>query len=372
MQIVSRDKHLATPRAVTRAAGESPAATAAAALRLAWLPFLTSRLALFAVAWAVNVRFPYGRPNDPLVFEPAWRAWLAWDGLHYLRLANIGYPHWASQPESGYLPLLPLLIHLLGGSAAAALVLAVAGGLAGLGVLTGLTRAVFDERVARRTAWVAAWWPLGFVWTAVYTEGLFLALAAGALWAAWRGRALLAGGLAFLASLLRLTGAGLVLPLLALLPAGRARLAALTPVAGILSFCVYQWYVTGDPLAFVHAQVAGRPHLHPLQPLQTLQNPAAGGGWELLVGLPALVLVVALIVVLVREPRWRAASLAVVAGFLGPVFAAGTLFSFARYAMVAFPLFWALQRAPTRFLVAAGVPAALIVTALAGNGRLTP
>jgi len=372
LQIVSRDKHLATPRAVTRAAGESPAATAAAALRLAWLPFLTSRLALFAVAWAVNVRFPYGRPNDPLVFEPAWRAWLAWDGLHYLRLANVGYPHWASHPESGYPPLLPLLIHLLGGSAAAALALAFVGGLAGLGILTGLTRAIFDERVASRTAWVAAWWPLGFVWTAVYTEGLFLALAAGALWAAWRSRALLAGALSFLAATLRVTGVGLVLPLLALLPAGWARLAALAPVAGVLFFGGYQWYVTGDPLAFVHAQMAGRPHMHPLQPFQALDHPGAGGGWELLVGLLALVLVVALIAVLVLEPRWRVASLAVVAGFLGPVLAAGTVFSLGRYAMVAFPLYWALQRAPTRFLVAAGVPAALLVTALAGNGRLTP
>lgn len=339
---------------------------------MAWLPLLSSRVAMFLTAWAVNSHFAYGRPNDPLIFGPAWRAWLAWDGMHYLRLANLGYPRWPASPESGYFPLLPLLIHLAGGSAAAALALSGLAGLAGLAVLSGLTAALFDERTARRTAWVAAWWPLGFVWTAVYTEGLFLALSAGAVWAAWRGRPLLAGGLGFLAGTLRLTGAGLALPLLVLLPAGRARLAALAPPAGVLAFGAYQWYVTADPLAFVHAQLAGRPHLHPLQPLGLLAAGGRAGSWETAVGLAMLALIGVLIAVMVSEPRFRAGSLAIVAGLLGPALASGTLYSFGRYAMVAFPLYWTLQKAPTRWLVGVGVPAALIVTAAAGSGRLTP
>lgn len=372
LQIVSRDQQLSLPRPLAAPGARRIPSRLLGLLGLVWLPFVTSRVAMFLVAWLYNALNAYGRPNDPLVYGPAWRAWLSWDGVHYLRLANVGYPVWTNSPENGYFPLLPLLIHLLGGSAAAALALAAVAGLAGLAVLAGLTREVFDERVAARTAWVAAWWPVGFVWTAVYTEGLFLALAAGSLWAAWRGRVLLAVGLGFLAGTLRATGVGLVLPLLVLLPAGRARLAALAPLAGTACFAAYEWFRTGDALTFLHAQVAGRPQLHPLRPLDLLASTDHGGAWELTVGLPILALVGMLVGVLVLERRWRLPSLAVVAGFLGPALAAGTLYSFGRYAMVSFPLYWALQKATTRWLVVIGVPAALIVTAASGSGRLTP
>ncbi len=338
---------------------------------LVWLPFLSSRVAMFGAAWAFNAAFGYGRSNDWFTYPAAWQAWLSWDAVHYLRLAGAGYPANPTDPQAGYFPLFPLLLHLAGSSAAAGLAVALVLGLAGLTVLTGLTQAVFGAAVARRTAWVAAWWPLGFIWTAVYTEGLFLALAAGALWAAWRGRPWLAALLAALAGSLRLTGAGLILPLLVLLR-GRARLAALAPMLGILAFGAYLWEHTGRPSAFLDAQVSGRPHVHPFHPFDVLLNPQQGGQWELATGLFFVVLVAVLVWVLAHEPTWRTPSLATVAGLLGPAVFAGTLFSFGRYAMVCFPLYWALQKAPGRLLAGVGVPVALVLTAAAGNGRLTP
>jgi hypothetical protein len=135
---------------------------------------------------------------------------------------------------------------------------------------------------------------------------------------------------------------------------------------------------TGDFLAFWHAQMA--PHAHPFSPWHPWRAVAQawaalpfGKHWlEAAVGLALLVLVAALVVELYRLPRWRLPALAIATSLLAPAVLAGTLWSFGRYAMVAFPLYWALQRARTAVLVASLAPAALVITALAGSAQLTP
>ncbi len=365
----------ANGRFLARPGAESPAPDGwtghlRSVLAPVWLPFITSRVVMFGSAWLANTVLPYGRPGDPLQYPAPWRLWLSWDAVHYLTIARAGYPAGAGA-DTGYLPLLPGLIHLAGGSEVAALGLSLGAGFAGLAALGGLTDRVLGAEAARRTAWVAAWWPLGFVWSAVYTEGLFLALAAGSLWAAWRGRPWLAAGTAVLAGALRLTGAGLVLPLLVLLP-GRLKLLAGAPLLGLGAAAAVVWGRTGDPLALLHAQLSGRPHLHPGNPFLALVDPQAGGQWEVSVGLGFVAVLVVALVQLRRLEPWRLPAWATVAGLVGPALLAGTLFSLGRYLMVAFPLFWGLQRLPTRLLVGVGVPAALLVTVAAGDGRLTP
>jgi hypothetical protein len=326
--------------------------------------------------WIGNVLLPFGRPHDAR-YPAALQAWLSWDAQHYLQIARHGYP---ASPDSnaGFFPLLPLLLHLVGAYEGAALLLAFAFGLCGLAVLTGLTAALYGEQVASRTAWVAAWWPLGFVWSAVYSEGIFLALAAGAIWAAWRGRAWLAAALAFGAALSRPTGMFLIVPVLILLPGTWRRLLAAAPLAGIGAFSLYMRVRTGDFLAYWHAQMA--PHMHPFNPWHpwiAVQDALAVRPFEkhwleAAVGLTLLVLVAVLMLEIRRLPRWRLPALAIVAAFLAPALLAGTLWSFGRYAMVAFPLYWTLQRARTPFLVAGLAPAAVVITALAGSAQLTP
>ena len=101
---------------------------------------------------------------------------------------------------------------------------------------------------------------------------------AGSLWAAWRGHVAGAAVLAAGAGLLRPNGLMLALPLLLLLPAGRARLAALAPVLGAAGFGLYLWAFSGDPLAFVggqanhHPLAVGRPlaRLLSLDPVQAV------------------------------------------------------------------------------------------------------
>ena len=339
------------------------------ALRIAYLPFLVSRAALGLAAGVANLALAYGRPQDP---QHGWplQPWLAWDAVHYLRIARAGYPAVAHAADDGFFPLLPLLLNAVGASDWAAVGLAFVLGLAGLAVLAGLTDRVLGREAATRVAWVAAFWPAGLVLSAVYTEGLFLALAAGALWAAWRGRAPWAAGLGLAAGLLRPNGLMLAVPLLVLLPAGRARLAALAPVAGAAAFMAYLWLLTGDPLAFTGSQAANHP-LAPARPLARLLTLEPGE----LVGLAFLLAAVAAAAALGRRPdlgRWRIAGPVAVLALLAAPLASGSLASFGRYTMVAFPIYWAVQRVPAPLLGAVLLPASVVYSVLAGTGRFTP
>jgi hypothetical protein len=221
-----------------------------------------------------------------------------------------------------------------------------------------------------RVAWVAAFWPAALILSAVYTEGLFLALAAGSLWAAWRARPRWAAGLGLAAGLLRPNGVMLALPLLVLLPAGRARLAALAPLVGAALFAAYLWLLTGEPLAFLGSQAANHP-LAPGRPLARLVTPDSGE----LVGLAFLLVAVAAAAWLWRRRElgaWRRAGPLAVLALLAAPLASGSLASFGRYTMVAFPIYWAVQRLPAPLLAAVLVPATLAYSVLAGTGRFTP
>ena len=363
---------------VTSAPSRLPRASAAESLRLGLrlsaLPFAVSRLALFGVAWVANLVLPFGRPHDP--HHPALaQAWLAWDAVHYLRLAHDGYPAAAGSVDGGFFPLLPLLLSGVGAQPLPAMALAFVLGLCGLTVLTALTVRVLGAPAARRTAWVAAWWPEAFVWTAVYTESLFLALAAGALWAAWARRPWIAAGLGLAAGGLRPTGLLVAIPLLALLPAGRARLAALGPPAGAAAFLAYLWIRTGDPLSFLHSQT-GHHRVQPGTPfLAGLLSGPAYDRFDQLAGLAMLAGVGLLcwrLWHMAELRRWRLPALLTVGALLAPALLSGTLSSFGRYAMVAFPLFWVVQRMNLARLAPAAVTAALAFTLAAGSGRMTP
>jgi hypothetical protein len=344
------------------------------ALRLSILPYTLSRLTLFLVAWAANVLLPYGRPQDPSNPAPA-QAWLSWDAVHYLRIARDGYPGSAVASDTSFFPLLPIVLRLLGANPWTAVAFGLAAGLIGVIVLTALTSDLFDDRTAGRTAWVASWWPEAMAWSAVYTEGLFLALAAGAMWAAWARRPWVAAALGLGAGILRPTGLVVALPLLVLLPAGRARLAALTPVVGAAGFSAYLWFHTGQPLAFLKSQ-AMHHHVQPGAPFFAgLLAGRPTDRAEQVVGLMCLVGVLLLAWRLWRMEQlseWRLPALLAVVALLMPALVTGTLSSFGRYAMVAFPLFWAVQRMRLGRLAAAGIPAALAFTVVAGTGRLTP
>ncbi|HVE67303.1 MAG TPA: mannosyltransferase family protein [Solirubrobacteraceae bacterium] len=163
---------------------------------------------------------PFGAAGDALV-APAAR----WDAVWYLGIAAGGYE--PDELRTAFFPLYPLLVRLagappalLGDDRAAYLLAGIAVSLVAfavaLYVVHRLTALELGEDVARTTVWIVALFPTAWAFSAVYTESLFLALSAGALYAGRLGRWPAAGVLGLLAAATRSTGALLVVPLLIL------------------------------------------------------------------------------------------------------------------------------------------------------------
>lgn len=179
---------------------------------------------------------------------------LGWDAAWYDRIATSGYD--SQQPQAlRFFPLVPLLARgfgtLLGGHPGLALLL-----LANLGALVyaaALHRLALaeglSEAAARRTLWIAALAPAGFVLVMGYTEAVYGVLVTLVFLAIRSRRWGVAAGLGLLAGTSRPTGVLLALPaaiegLRGLRLAGMGQLlgrgaAVLAPVAGLSSYLLW-------------------------------------------------------------------------------------------------------------------------------------
>ena len=136
----------------------------------------------------------------------------------------------------------------------------VAAGLAGIAVAR-IGRRLAGDRVAHDSVLFLALYPISFVFTAVYSDGLFLALAAWAFLSALERKPLLAALLGAAAVLTRPTGLALLPALLWLLwPERRSArsLLRLSPLlllpAALGGYCLYLSSQFGDAFAFVHSE----------------------------------------------------------------------------------------------------------------------
>ena len=180
----------------------------------------------------------------------------SWDGLWYSQIADLGYGSFPTA-NPAYWPLYPWLME--GGARLTGLPLEVIGWVlsnifvvVALGFVYALVRLDFPEQIARITLWVLALFPMALFFSAVYTESLFLMLAAGALYFARTRAWALAGILGLLAALSRSNGVMLLLPFAVLfiqqfgwsprrwLTTGLASAAfAILPILGPVLFYVY-------------------------------------------------------------------------------------------------------------------------------------
>ncbi len=220
--------------------------------------------------------------------QPPFRAWIGlgdwlfdtfaqWDSVWFLHIARHGYD---MKETAAFFPLYPLAVRgvseILRSDVAAAVLVSVAAGAAAVVVLHRLARPLLGEAGATTTVLLVALYPVAFVFTAAYSDGLFLALAAGSFLAAVRGRSLTAGVLGGLACATRLVGLALLPALLVLLwPRGRRGLARLAPLlllpAAVAVYALYLNHRLGDPWAFVHAQgIYWHRHVHSAGPLTGL------------------------------------------------------------------------------------------------------
>ena len=140
-----------------------------------------------------------------------------WDGLWYRLIARDGYEISEGTAKAAFWPLYPWLMEQgsrLTGWAAESVGYVISN-LSFLGALIIVYRIVsidFDRDVARRTLWALALFPTAVFFSAVYTESLFLLLAAGALLAARQGNWWVAGLVGLLAALTRSAGVMLLAP----------------------------------------------------------------------------------------------------------------------------------------------------------------
>jgi len=247
--------------------------------------WLLAALALVWTAAEPGRRFgaAYGGWTDLLA-----RTFAQWDSVWFVEIALNGYDNVPA--SAAFFPLYPALVHGLawatGSILVAGILLSLVSAAVAAAVLGELARPLLGPRAARDAVLYLALFPVAFVFTAVYSDALFLALAAGSFLAAQRGRALLAGVLGGLATATRLLGLAL-LPALALLlarGAGGKRAAALRLLpllllpAAVGAYALYLDHELGDAWAFTTAQAGWERSLHPLGPVGGLVESVQAGG----------------------------------------------------------------------------------------------
>src|SRR5207244_3847982 len=134
-----------------------------------------------------------------------------WDSVYYVQIAQDGY---TNAKQAGFFPLYPHVIGVLGAPIITGVLLSLVAFAAALVLFDRL--AVLETGsalVARRSVWLLALFPASLFFSAVYTEGLFLALSVGAFLAARSGRWAWAGILGGLTAATRNVGVVLLVPL---------------------------------------------------------------------------------------------------------------------------------------------------------------
>lgn len=354
------DQQLRARRPGAPATHPGPGPRRAAALRAA-----APALAVYAIVRALGllVFWVAARTSGK---DPLTRLNGRWDSVWYQRVAEDGYGHTVTLPDGtihsdlAFFPLLPVLerglseVTPLTPGGAGLLVAWSAGLLAAWGVF-----AVGAHLHGRRTGVVlAALWgvyPTAFVQSMAYTETLFTALAAWALYAVLTGRWIAAGALCVLAGLTRPSAAALIaalaitaaVTLVREFRAGdrigpvlrrNARMVAgvlLAPL-GWLAYVVFVAVREGSPLAYFAVQAQWGNSIDGGRALATF---IAGLPWPAALGLwAALALLGWLVVLCVRQRQPLPLLVHGIAIVVISLIGAGYFGSRPRLMMPAFPL----------------------------------
>jgi hypothetical protein len=264
-----------------------PGALRPAALPDSLLALVASRalvwmagIAAFEVAGTRDPRVPHlGAVGDALA-APITR----WDSVHLEAIALHGYRH---ENLTAFFPLYPLVARaageLTGSLLAGGALVSLAAFLVGMVAVHRLAELELGPAAARRTVWLLAFFPAALFFSAFYTESLFLALSAGAIYLARCGRFGWACALGALASATRNTGVAVAVPIALLYlygpradrppppgppPGGSSWAARIRPryplradalwillvPAGLVAYTIYQAVRFGDPVATWHVQ----------------------------------------------------------------------------------------------------------------------
>lgn len=224
--------------------------------------------------------------------------WGVWDTGWYLDISQHGYTSGAldqlgiHQTNIAFFPLYPLLMRFLGSIVGnhyiAGLIISNFCLIVSCFYLYRLVRLDSDEASALKSVKYLLLFPVSFIFSGVFTESLYLTLTLMCFYYARTYKWQLVGITGFFLSLTRSVGVLVVLPLLyeglmqllkenedlksfknsrdKILPLFYLSLIPL----GIISFMIFNYYLTGDFMAFAHAQVMWQRHT--ANPLLVLIN----------------------------------------------------------------------------------------------------
>jgi hypothetical protein len=261
------------PRVVVTQAETTSVGDTRRLIKLAVGIWLASRIALFLTTYliqmVINWRHHLGLFISPSAMILRWRQF---DAVDYTGIALQGY---TNLYRSAFFPLYPIstaAVNFLFFGQQPVLAGMIVGNIGALVGCVGLAFLAVRESsrhdIARWTLLAFLAYPLAFFLAAPYSEGLFLASFAWCLWATRERIWWLAALLALTATLTRITGVVLVVPMLVEflrvhdygkrlrwrdVPSGALLL--ISAPLGIGLFMLYLWKTIGDPLGFYHAQV---------------------------------------------------------------------------------------------------------------------
>ncbi len=229
---------------------------------------------LFGLVAVLMVGYPSDSPPR-ISTDEVWNLPYRWDAAWYVSVSGVGY-QWSGAPNVqqnlNFFPALPLL--MVGVSSAFSrhippeVALAWSGTLVSMAAflvaLVYLYRLFVDrigEDAARTAALFLAAYPFAVFFSATYSESLYLAGAVAAFYHLGRGEALAAGCWALVVGLARPNGTMLAVPLAIIALAHRPRgavsarvAAALMPLAGMLAYSAYGYWLTGRPFVWAELQ----------------------------------------------------------------------------------------------------------------------
>lgn len=348
-------------------------------VRYALIIFLATRLLLSV--WAILILAIRPLPAEPnetlrpylglielrngasgLILGP----WQRFDTMRYLSIAERGYE---DVENSVFPPFYPVAIRTVGwlyggvmpassGNLLAAIIISNLAFLGSLILLYRITAQDQDESTAKRCVVYLAIFPTAFFLLAAYTESLFLLLALIVVWTARQGRFWPAGIAGLLASLTRLTGWILVVPLgyeymrQRSFDWRRVRLDVLAvslPLLGAVAFLAYRWLVGLPNIDLIYReywhQITGFPGLDLITALR--QMVAGGAAFRLYFDFFCAILLIVTTILSFRRlgVTFGLYSAMLLLFMLLPISELKPLYSFSRYTLVFFPTFILLAKA---------------------------
>ena len=322
--------------------------------------FLVTRVALVAIGLASRALMPGPVVHPrPLGVGPTFSSfsfldlWGQWDTSWYVSIAEHGYkpePLEGALANYGFFPLYPLLARWVGWTVDSpyigGLIVSNAAFLVACVYLYRLVTIEDDVETARRTVKYLFAAPAAFLFSAMLSESLYLALVVMCFYFA-RARRWWAVGLSgFLLALSRGPGFLAVAPLLwmYLEQRGFSRrrirpdvlwLTLLPAAVGV--FMLFNWDLTGDPLSFARIQLTGWGH-HLRNPFSALWGAVTGGDAVLSFNGWYMIGVLVVIVLSLRTLGAAYGSFALISA-LTPLLYSVPGGSMARYTVVIFPLY---------------------------------